>query len=103
MDWTQRESALFAALRDAYPSREDLEIVLGEGLEKSLEDIATSGSLKSIIFRLVRSAKSEGWLDNLVEAVLADRPDNMLLGMWAHNYRQVDLLRSDPADGAAVA
>lgn len=93
----RQESALCAALRDAYISREDLEILLGQALNKSLDDISMSGSLKYIIFRVVRSAKSEGWLDKLVEAVLVDRPDNTLFKAWAQSYQVVDFTDPSPS------
>ena len=85
---TTRESGLCAALRDAYASREDLEMMLGLNLDKSLDDIATSGlSLRFTIYRLVVVAKSEGWLDSLVEAALGDRPENKLLKAWSRKYQ----------------
>ena len=61
-----RESGLCAALHDAYASREDLEMMLGLSLERSLDDIVTSGPpLKFTIFQMIKVAKSAGWLDSL--------------------------------------
>jgi Effector-associated domain 1 len=91
-----RESALCAALHEAYINREDLEIVLAQALDKSLDDIAASGPLKHIIFQVVKTAKSEGWLDDLVGAVLADRPGNTSLQAWARSYQLVDLADPGP-------
>ena len=86
-----RESGLCAALRDAYASREDLEMMLGLSLDKSLDDIDTSGSsLRYIIFQVIKVAKSEGWLDNLVEAALEDRPENKPLRAWSRKYQQAE-------------
>ena len=86
-----RESGLCAALRDAYPTREDLEMMLGLSLDRSLDDIDTSGSsLIYIIFRVIRVAKSEGWLDSLVAAALEGRPENKLLKAWARKYQPAE-------------
>jgi Effector-associated domain 1 len=95
VDWTPRESKLCEALHDAYTSREDLEIMLAFRLNKSLDDIVQAGTLKGVIFQIVKYAKGGGWLDNLANAVLEDRPDNQSLKAWAKTFRLVDL--SDPS------
>jgi len=65
--------------------------MLGLALGRSLDDIDTSGSsLKYVIFRVIKVAKSEGWLDSLVEAALENRPENQLLKAWVRKYQQAD-------------
>jgi hypothetical protein len=92
-----RENALYAAMRDAYIDRGDLEILIGLSLDKSLDDIAAPVlPLKNAIFRLVWAAKSGGWLDSLADAVIEDRPDNNLVKDWARHYRAGGAGDQDP-------
>ena len=92
----KREAEFCAALRHAYTSREDLEIVLGQALDKSLNDIVAANlTLKYTVFQVVRSARGEGWLDGLVEAVLEDRPESRPLHAWARKYHRAEI--ADPA------
>jgi hypothetical protein len=72
-------------------------MMLDFSLGKSLNDIDTSGSsLRYVIFRVIKTAKSEGWLDNLVEAALQDRPENKLLNAWARKYQSADIGDPNP-------
>jgi hypothetical protein len=92
----RREAELCAALRDAYVSREDIEMLLGQALDKSLDDIVSStANLRITIYRLVMSAKSEGWLDSLIGAVIEDRPENGLVQACGRRYQAVEL--GDPS------
>jgi Effector-associated domain 1 len=94
---TRRETALYTAMRDAYIDRADLEILVFLCADKSLDDIAAPVlPLKTVIFRLVWAAKSEGWLDSLADAVIEDRPDNKLIQDWTRHYRAGETGDHDP-------
>ena len=103
-DWGPRQlSELYDALRDAYIRREDLEIMLALSIDRSLDDIAISQSMKDTIFEVVNSARREGWLDSLVDAALTDRQDNTKLKAWARIYRPVDLSDPDMSAGQKLS
>jgi hypothetical protein len=96
----RREAELRVALSDAYASRSDLEIMLGEDLGRSLDDLASSDlPLRNTIFRVIKYAKSEGWLDSLIEAVLKDRPYNDLVRAWARKYQPAESADPVPPTG----
>jgi hypothetical protein len=74
---------LSEALLHAYPHREGLEQVLEFDLERSLNQLVGNASTTDTVFAVLIAARSQGWLDDFVDAVLADRPGNPLLKRWA--------------------
>jgi hypothetical protein len=82
----RREAELCHALRDAYLRHDEIRMLLDIGLDKRLDEIASSGNLRVVIYELVSTSKSQGWQEALIEAVIADRPDNPMLKEWIEKY-----------------
>lgn len=62
-------------------------MLLGTALNKRLDEIVSSGvTLRIVAYELVSVAKSEGWLDALIGAVMSDRSDNPALKEWFERY-----------------
>ncbi|MEU0561982.1 effector-associated domain EAD1-containing protein [Dactylosporangium sp. NPDC006015] len=74
-----------AAMRDAYTSWSQVEMVVyyaGHDLAAIVGDVG----LDAVVFRLLRQAKAEGWLDALVDAVIEDRAGNALVKRFAEQH-----------------
>ncbi|BCJ45818.1 hypothetical protein GCM10010168_57620 [Actinoplanes ianthinogenes] len=66
---------LSESLMDAFPRTADLEEMLYFQLDRQLARIvSTEQPLTTVVFRLIRAADSEGWLDRLVQAARDSRP-----------------------------
>jgi hypothetical protein len=61
---------------DGYHRRVELEMLLRFELDKNLNEIATTGSLRDDVRRLIITARKESWLENLLDAAIAGRPQN---------------------------
>jgi hypothetical protein len=91
------EKELCHALGDAF-NRDDLEMLLDTELNQRLDDIAPASLVhKTVVYRVVRTAKSYGWLDKLIAVALADRPDNGELKEWARRHHSATRLQSGGA------
>jgi Effector-associated domain 1 len=75
------------ALVDAYVGRNQLQQLLSYELERP-NALPESDSLDDCVFNLIRLARSEDWLHELINAVLADRPRNAKLQEWSRNARK---------------
>jgi formylglycine-generating enzyme required for sulfatase activity len=75
----QRRKKLQEALIDAFPSFASLEQMLLHGLDKNLRAIAGEGSLRDVVFRLIQTAHSQGWIEDLIRAAREDNPGNQQL------------------------
>jgi hypothetical protein len=75
----QQRQQLQSALIDAFPNMASLEQMLAFGLEKNLRAIAGEGSLQEIVFKLIQTADSQGWLLELVRAARQLNPGNQVL------------------------
>ncbi|MBO3460153.1 effector-associated domain EAD1-containing protein [Aetokthonos hydrillicola Thurmond2011] len=75
----QERKKLQEALIDAFLSRSSLEQMLSFELEKNLNTIAGDSNLEEITFKLIETAKSEGWLEKLVVAASKKKPGNRKL------------------------
>jgi predicted NACHT family NTPase len=64
------------ALVDAFPDKSSLEQMLLYELDKKLNAIAGGSNLKEIIFKLIETAESQGWIEDLVRAAYRDNPGN---------------------------
>ena len=71
----QQLKQLDEALRDAYNKASFERLLLFE-LDRELEQIASGGNFKDIVFSVIMTAKREWWLNALVRAAAEDRPDN---------------------------
>ena len=67
------------ALIDAFIDKVNLEQMLLFGLDKKLRAIADQGNLKDIIFKLIQTANTEGWVEDLACAAYNHNSGNQLL------------------------
>jgi hypothetical protein len=93
LTWRQLD-AFLESLLDAYVVRDDFDMLLTLKLERP-GALTSDGGFKSCIYKLVVKAKSEGWLPDLVNAVMEDRARNAKLKRWAHSVRHIGA-RLDP-------
>ncbi|AFZ15572.1 hypothetical protein Cri9333_4802 (plasmid) [Crinalium epipsammum PCC 9333] len=75
----QQRKKLQEALIDAFPSTASLEQMLTFELDKKLRVIACEGSLQDIVFKLIQTANSQGWVEDLVRAACDSNPGNPTL------------------------
>ncbi|XVV17198.1 effector-associated domain EAD1-containing protein [Actinoplanes sp. CA-131856] len=73
---------LSEALLDAYPNRDGLAQVLEFDLERPLNRMVGNAGMSDTVFAVLIAARSEGWLGDLVGAVVEDRPGNPALRRW---------------------
>ena len=70
---------LTEALFSAFPSEAKLTQMLKLELDKDLEAITKSDSVKNMIFNVIKDAEADGWLKDLVKAARAHNPGNLSL------------------------
>jgi predicted NACHT family NTPase len=75
----QQLKQLQLALINAFPSRALLERLLYFELEKNLNEITRESDLQEIVFKLIQTAESQGWLIDLVSAAHKENPGNSKL------------------------
>lgn len=75
----QQRKKLQDALIDAFPTMASLEQMLSYELERNLGAIAGEGSLQKIVFQLIQTAVSQGWIKNLLNAACNENPGNLRL------------------------
>jgi hypothetical protein len=81
-----RESELCNALLDAYPQPAEFEELVAD-TNRNLNTIVDSSlNLRVIVRRVVRIAKSEGWLPEIEAAALHDKPHSPRLRDWHGRY-----------------
>ena len=64
------------ALTDAFPDDSSLEQMLRFELNKNLNEIASGANLKEIVFNLITTAESQGWVKSLISAAHSSNPGN---------------------------
>jgi hypothetical protein len=74
---------LQAALLSAFPTRDDLALMVKDGLNENLEAIAAPASLSVAVFALIRWAQAQGRLDELVAAARKENSGNTKLSAFA--------------------
>ncbi|MBW4599845.1 MAG: GUN4 domain-containing protein [Calothrix sp. FI2-JRJ7] len=95
--WQLKE--LQNALIDAFPDIASLERMLLFELDKSLRVIAGEGSLEKIVFELIKTANSQGWVKDLIRAACNENPGNLKLKAIAQEL----LLQPAPSDDLSSA
>lgn len=75
----QQRKQLQSVLIDAFPNTASLEQMLSFELDKNLEVITSEGNLQDIIFTLIQTANSQGWVEDLICAAQKSNPGNPLL------------------------
>ncbi|MUG95070.1 hypothetical protein F7734_22975 [Scytonema sp. UIC 10036] len=98
------------ALIDAFPNKYQLEQMLFYELDKSLDIIAGGSQLQEIIFQLIKTAKAQGWLEDLVRAACKENPGNLKLQAVAqqlltNSYSEIAVVSSPntPLDNSTAA
>ena len=72
----QQLKQLRNALIDAFPKKSSLEQLLYFELEINLDEITKDSDLQDIVFNLIQTAESQGWLLDLVRAACNSNPGN---------------------------
>ncbi|MEC4814957.1 MAG: effector-associated domain EAD1-containing protein [Scytonema sp. PMC 1069.18] len=75
----QQRKQLQDALVDAFSNLSSLERMLSYELDKNLHTIANGSNLKETVFILIKTAESQGWIENLVRAARKDNFGNLKL------------------------
>lgn len=75
----KQRKELQLALIDAFTNTASLEQMLSFELDKNLRAIAGEGSLQDIVFKLIQTANSQGWVEDLVRAARDSNPGNRRL------------------------
>ncbi len=75
----QQRKKIQEALIDAFPTKSSLEQMLSFGLEKNLDAIAEGSNLEVVVFKLIKTAESQGWVDQLIDAACKANPGNLKL------------------------
>ncbi|GAB1541120.1 hypothetical protein NUACC21_37900 [Scytonema sp. NUACC21] len=83
----QQRKELQNALVDAFPNKSSLEQMLSHELDKKLNAIAAGGNLQEIVFNLITTAESQGWIRDLIRAAYQSNPGNLCLQAIALNPR----------------
>ncbi|MEZ4709601.1 MAG: effector-associated domain EAD1-containing protein [Caldilineaceae bacterium] len=85
------------ALLSAFPSGEDLAMMIRLNLDESLEVIAGNGNLSVVAFNLLIWAESKGLVSKLLAGAVNDSPDNPLLNRLIQDARDWGLFKqSEP-------
>jgi Effector-associated domain 1/CHAT domain len=74
-----QKKKLQEALINAFPNTASLEQMLSFELDINLRAIAGEGSLQDIVFQLIQTAESQGWIEDLVCKALNSNPGNLKL------------------------
>jgi predicted NACHT family NTPase len=91
----QQRQELQNALVNAFPDKSSLEQMLSFGPNINLWAIAIDGNLEEIVFELIKTAESQGWLKDLVRAAYQSNPGNSKLKAIAE-----ELLTQSASDNA---
>lgn len=75
----QQRKTLQEALINAFPTSSSLEQMLNFELNINLRVIAGEGSLQDIVFKLIQTAQSQGWIEDLIRAAQDVNPGNLKL------------------------
>ncbi len=92
------------ALINAFPDKVSLEQMLALELDKNLDEIAGGTNLREVVFRLIRVAEANNWVEDLIDASRKSNPGNSRLEAIARelfsgstpislNYPHWDLLK----------
>lgn len=71
----QQRKKLQEALIDAFREKSSLEQMLSYELDKNLDAIAGGGNLEVVVFNLIKTADSQGWVENLICAARKSNPE----------------------------
>ncbi|NEP20618.1 MAG: trypsin-like peptidase domain-containing protein [Moorea sp. SIO3I6] len=74
------------ALLDAFPSKSILAELVYFKFSKNLDSIAMGDNLKEIVFKLIKAAQAEGWVDKLIVGARESNPGNPTLFAFAQEF-----------------
>ncbi len=79
---------LYDALCKAFPTADDLEMMVSFGLQENLHAIAggTNDKITNLVFKLIQWAEARGRLDELIAAAWAENSTNPHLQSFYHKY-----------------
>jgi Effector-associated domain 1 len=81
----QQQDHLKKSLESAYPTQQDLEMIVYYGLQKNLNSIVPQGKLSYVIFKLISWAIAQGCIKDLVEKAYEKNSGNPELSEFYHN------------------
>ncbi|NEO70413.1 effector-associated domain EAD1-containing protein [Moorena sp. SIO3H5] len=82
----QQYQQLTNALLEAFPSKIRLAELVQYKFSKNLDSIAMGDDLKEIVFKLIKAAQAEGWVDKLIAGARESNPDNPALFAFAQEF-----------------
>jgi hypothetical protein len=71
------------AILSAYPDRSGVEELLLFRLARNLTQLVDKVGMNEVVFEVLKAAMAQGWLDELVHAVIEDRPANAAVKRFA--------------------
>ncbi|WP_293059153.1 MULTISPECIES: SAV_2336 N-terminal domain-related protein [unclassified Moorena] len=95
----QQYQQLTDALVDAFPSKSRLAELVEYKFSKNLDSIAMGDDLKEIVFKLIKAAQAEGWVDKLIAGARESSPDNSALLAFAQELN-LAIAMPQPDSGA---
>lgn len=82
-----QQKRLREALKSAYPTRQDLERMVFDGLGEHLSAMASGENLEQTIFELLRWAQAQGRLEELIVAAIKHNRGNQCWGPTRNELR----------------
>ncbi len=77
------------ALISAFPDKNKLEQMVYHKLNKSLDAIAGGNNLVDLAFKLIETAASEGWVEELIRGARESNPGNQKLQEFIKQYNSI--------------
>jgi hypothetical protein len=71
-----QKKQLLDALVRAYPTYEDLELLLDLSLDRKLPLIVARDGHLTVVYRVIDAAETQGWTQQLIDAAIANNPGN---------------------------
>ncbi len=79
----EQRQKLRIAILSAYPSIPKLKMMVDDGLGHNLDAIAGGSNLEEVVFNLIVTAESQGWLEKLIRRAIKSNPGNKELKVIA--------------------
>lgn len=78
--------ALLKVLKDAFPKIFKLQMMVRVQLSKNLNEVAGGNDLDEVLYNLITTAESEGWMEELIKKAHQYSPDNSQLKNFYDEY-----------------
>jgi hypothetical protein len=82
----EQRKKLRQGLLSAYPSIANLRMMVDDELNHNLDAIAGGNNLQEVVYNLIGTAKSQGWLKDLIRAASNSNPGNSDLQVIAEEF-----------------